>query len=307
MRGIDVYQGEGKYGKYPLKAISQKAFDESDFVIVKATQGVSYGHEDFFTKTMDAAIKEKKLVGCYHYAGGHDPEEEAKFFLKRVKKYIGKAILCLDWESMQNSAWGSKSWCKKFLSYVKKTTGITCLLYTGLDGIHQNSDIANDYPLWFAGYPNPKYSGWTVPKFHYKISPWKDWTIWQFTSSGEKVDRNTCKLTKAEWISLASGKKVEKKEDPKKERKGYTGKFPSLPPRGYFKFGDGYLQYRGFNTQVKRVQNLVNWIAGTNLDPDGDYGQKTEDAVRDAQGILGIKQDGLFGKDTLAKARLYKK
>lgn len=92
-----------------------------------------------------------------------------------------------------------------------------------------------------------------------------------------------------------------------KPTKAYTGKFPSLPPRGYYKYGDGYLQYRGFNTQVKRVQNLVNWIAGTNLDPDGDYGQKTEDAVRDAQGILGIKQDGLFGKDTLAKARNHMK
>ena len=26
---------------------------------------------------------------------------------------------------------------------------------------------------------------------------------------------------------------------------GYAGKFPSLPPRGYYKWGDGYLQYRG--------------------------------------------------------------
>lgn len=487
MLGIDVYQGDGKRGKYPLKQVPMKAFSESDFVIVKATQGISYGHEDFFEKTMQAAIKAKKLVGCYHYAAGNDPVDEAKFFLKRVKKYIGKAVLALDWERIQNKAWGDKTWCKKFLSYVKKETGISCLLYTGIDGIKQNAGIANQYPLWFAGYPNPSYSGWKVPAFKYNVSPWKSFLIWQYTSSGEKVDRNTTSMTREAWMDLASvkmnistktesdvrksvinaiskykgikecgethkylinvfnnsglckrykmttkdawcamtvsdafiltslagkpgsgalfqcvecscnkmidlgkkqgiwtekddyvpkigdvifydwqdpgsgdnkgtpdhvglvascdgktitvlegnyknsigertikvnGKNIrgficpkyklysseDKPEEKKKpEGKLYSGKFPSLPPRGFFQFGDGYLQYRPWATQIRRLQKLVNWIAGTNIKIDGDYGKATIDAVKKAQKLLGVKEDGLFGATTLAKARSYKK
>lgn len=68
MRGIDVYHNEGKNHSYPLKTVPQKAFNESDFVIVKATQGTSYGYESFFTETIDAAKKENKLIGAYHYA-----------------------------------------------------------------------------------------------------------------------------------------------------------------------------------------------------------------------------------------------
>ena len=45
MKGIDIYHNEGKNHSYPLKTIPQKAFNESDFVIVKATQGTSYKHE----------------------------------------------------------------------------------------------------------------------------------------------------------------------------------------------------------------------------------------------------------------------
>lgn len=90
-------------------------------------------------------------------------------------------------------------------------------------------------------------------------------------------------------------------------KKGYAGKFPCLPPRGYYKWGDGYLQLRGYNTQVKRVQKLVMWITGTKLTVDGDYGNRTIEAVKKAQGILKVKRDGHFGPDTLAKARVYKK
>ena len=97
LKGIDVYHGEGRNDHYPLKSIPQKAFNDSDFVIVKASEGTSYGYQDFFKETMTAAIKAGKLIGCYHYASGADPVKEADYFLKVVKDYIGKAILCLDW------------------------------------------------------------------------------------------------------------------------------------------------------------------------------------------------------------------
>lgn len=492
MKGIDIFHGEGKNGEYPLKTIPQKAFNDSDFVIVKATQGISYGHRSFLVGAISAAIKADKLIGVYHYAAGNDPIKEADYFLQVVKAYIGKAILCLDWERGQNKAWGSKTWCERFINRVKSKTGVTCVLYTGLDGIKQNAQLANKVPLWFAGYPNPNYSGWTIPKFKYNVSPWKSWTVWQFTSSGENVDRNTTLLTKKTWKELASGKiqtktetdvrksvvnsiskfkgikegslahkrlidifndsglctryrmtaddawcamtvsdafiitalagrpgsgalfqcvecscaemiklakkqgiwqekdsyvpkvgdvifydwqdsgkgdntgrpdhvglvascdgknikvlegnyknsvgyreikvngksirgyicpkyglyasgdksTAEKDKEPQtkpQEARGYSGKFPELPARGYFKKGDGYLQLIGLETEVKRLQKLVNWITGSNLKVDGAYGDKTIAAVKKAQKILGVKEDGLFGKETLKKAKEYKK
>lgn len=495
LKGIDVYHGEGRNDHYPLKSIPQKAFDDSDFVIVKASEGTSYGYQDFFKETMTAAIKAGKLIGCYHYASGADPVKEADYFLKVAKDYIGKAILCLDWEHYKNKAWGDKKWCSKFIDRVKNKTGITCVLYTGTDGIKQNASLANKVPLWFAGYPNPNYNGWVLPKFKYNLSPWTDYAIWQFTSSGEQVDRNTTRMTKEAWKTLAKGTGIPKKiitdadvrktvvsslekykgakEGSKKhkelikifndsklcsrykmtekdawcamtfsdafimtklagkpgsgslfqcvecscskmielakkqgiwieddnhvpkygdgivydwqdsgkgdnkgtpdhvglvtscdgkiitvlegnyknavgERKikvgakgirgficpdyglyslddktsgeknkpsqnasqkatGYKGEFPTLPPRGYYKLGDGDSVYVKYKPRIKKVEKLVEWITGKKIGIDGVYGKETEQAVKDAQKILKVKQDGLFGKITLEAAKKYKK
>ena len=495
MKGIDIYHGESKSGGTALKPVPQKAYDEADFVIVKATQGTSYKYTSFFGKMAKKVLADKKLLGAYHYAEGGDPVKEADYFLAIVKDYIGKALLCLDWESMQNKAWGSKTWCTKFINRVKEKTGVTCVLYTGTDGIKHNTALANKVPLWFAGYPKPMSVSWTVPRFKYSVAPWKDWAIWQYTSSNEVIDRNITDWTSADWKKQASAKKTETKAtgmteaelrnlvvntaamligvkegsaehkmiidkfnasglctrykmttldawcatfvsfifivtklagknnlfpcvecscakmvdlakkygiwnendayipkpgdiilyhwrdsgkgddkgtpnhvgvvqyvkdsyiyviegnyqdavgirkiavngrfirgficpkygdyaskdkstastqkkaqtDAQEARKPYPYKYPALPPRGYFKFGDGYLQYRGFATQVRRVQKLVSWITGIALTEDGAYGQKTEDTVKKAQKVLGIKPDGLFGSDTLAKARAYTK
>ena len=87
MKGIDIFHGEGKNGEYPLNTIPQKAFNDSDFVIVKATQGISYGHRSFMVGAISAAIKADKLIGVYHYAAGNDPVKEADYFLQVVKGF----------------------------------------------------------------------------------------------------------------------------------------------------------------------------------------------------------------------------
>lgn len=90
-------------------------------------------------------------------------------------------------------------------------------------------------------------------------------------------------------------------------KKGYTGKFPVLPSRGYFKRGDGIAALTGSKTQIKRVQRLVNWITSGSLSVDGQYGPKTEEAVKKAQKILKVTVDGEFGPKTLAAAKKYKR
>ena len=83
-------------------------------------------------------------------------------------------------------------------------------------------------------------------------------------------------------------------------KKCYTGTFPKLPARGYFKLNDTGLQ-------VKYLQKYLNWYGKYNLDVDGDFGKNTLSAVMDFQKRTGLAVDGLFGKNSLAKAKQVKK
>lgn len=202
MKGIDIFHGDSINETSTLKSVPEKAYKESDFVIVKATQGVSYKYTPFFHTMIKRVLNDGKLAGAYHYAAGNDAVKEADYFLEVVKPYLGKIVLCLDWEGNQNKAFGSKTWCKKFIDRVKAKTGILCMLYTGTDGCKQNKDLAGKVPLWFAGYPKPMKTGWTLPTWKYDLGVWKYCDIWQYTSTNEKCDRNTTEMTKKEWNSM---------------------------------------------------------------------------------------------------------
>lgn len=92
-------------------------------------------------------------------------------------------------------------------------------------------------------------------------------------------------------------------------KKCYSGVFPTLPSRGYYKVGDGYKTLTGSSTavQIKRVQQFLNWAVNAGLTVDGDYGAKSSAACIKFQKAVGIEADGKFGKNTLAKAKSYKK
>ena len=83
-------------------------------------------------------------------------------------------------------------------------------------------------------------------------------------------------------------------------KKAYTGTFPTLPKRGYFKKGDT-------GTQVKYLQKFLNWYGDYGLSVDGDFGAKTDVAVEKFQKATGLTVDGLFGSKCLAKAKTVKK
>ena len=306
MKGIDISHWNG----WPFDAATADGYKDADFVVVKATQGVSYSYITYFAKAMAKANSDKKLLGAYHYASGGNPEAEADYFISVVKPYIGTAVLALDWEAGGNRAWGSKTWARKFVDRVHKKTGVWCMIYTGVEGVKHCANCATDCRLWFAGYPDNRKS-WDVPAWpaRYKIAPWSHWSIWQYTSGNGTLDRNISGIAAGPWKKLASPQPAEtpKPKPTGPTKKSYSGTFPSLPERGYYKFGDGWKTLSNHKTQIKRVQKLVNWIADDKLTVDGLYGAYTELGVKAAQKMLGVEADGKFGKNTLAAARLYKK
>ena len=87
----------------------------------------------------------------------------------------------------------------------------------------------------------------------------------------------------------------------------WTGRYPSLPSRGYYQKGDGYSKYTNKKEDIKLIQSYLNWAIGSGLDVDGEYGDKTTNAVKTFQQKVGIDVDGKYGKDTLAAAKCFTK
>lgn len=112
-------------------------------------------------------------------------------------------------------------------------------------------------------------------------------------------------------VVLNNGAKVKTSDSNKssaKAKKSYSGSFPKLPPRGYFKTGDGNKVLTEYKDQIKKIQVFLNWVNdNAKLVVDGAYGAKTTAAVKAFQEKVGITADGQFGKNTLAKARTFKK
>ena len=98
MNGIDIsaWQGDNNI------SLANVPFD---FCIIKATEGTDYTNR-YLDSHAKAVQGKKKLLGVYHYANGGDYKAEADHFLTTVKKYIGKAVLVLDWESRNNPQFG---------------------------------------------------------------------------------------------------------------------------------------------------------------------------------------------------------
>lgn len=199
MNGIDIsaWQGDKNIdlAKVPY-----------DFCIVKATEGTNYKNR-YFASHCDKVLNRKKLLGVYHYANGGDSQKEADYFLAYCKKYIGKAILILDWEAKNNPQFGKNDleWCLKWCNYVYQKTGIKPLIYiqkSAMDAVKKAG-----YGLWVAQYPDYVETG-------YQEHPWNEGKynclIRQYTSVGKlsgyngNLDLNKAYISAASWHKLAT-------------------------------------------------------------------------------------------------------
>lgn len=70
--------------------------------------------------------------------------------------------------------------------------------------------------------------------------------------------------------------------------------------RNYIKMGDS-------GSEVKKLQQFLNWAMDSKLVVDGDFGAKTDTAVRAFQTKCKITVDGLFGTGSLTAAKAFDK
>lgn len=175
-----------------------KDLSGTDFVIIKATQGTYYTH-DAYRDQANAALASGKLIGFYHFAdGSNGADAEASFFVDAIKDYIGRAILCLDWENSydkdKNLATDAlsqgPSYAKEFLDRVYALTGVRGLIYMSkaVANEYDWSSVSPDYKLWVAQYGNnsefhdyqTEDEIWTDSK---GFGSWDSPTIFQYSSN----------------------------------------------------------------------------------------------------------------------------
>nr|DAM75925.1 MAG TPA: hypothetical protein [Caudoviricetes sp.] len=181
-----------------------------DFAVVKATQGVGYTNPAMTSQTQCVQSKGKSL-GFYHYAGGGDATREADHFVNTIRPphtHIGRAVLVLDWESYQNTAWGNGNWIRAFTDRVHARTGVWPLVYVSAAFIHQiPADVRAKCGLWVAQYASNAMTGWQVRPWNYGRY---GEAMRQYTSNGRingytgPLDLNYFRGTREQWNKYAN-------------------------------------------------------------------------------------------------------
>ena len=132
----------------------------TDFVIVKATESTDYINQ-YFDQWAADTIKTGKKLGCYHFARPGDAIKQADYFLAKVKKYWGKAIMFLDWE--ENAVPLGPNWAKTWCDRVYKKTGTKPMIYMSksvCNSYNWSACVKDGYGLWVAQYPDYDETGY---------------------------------------------------------------------------------------------------------------------------------------------------
>lgn len=199
MNGIDIasYQAGIDLTKVPC-----------DFAIIKATEGTGYVNP-YCNAQWDSATAGGKLKGLYHYVKGGNATGEANYFIDNIANYVGKAILCIDWESGGNSAWGDMDYLKTLCQQVINRTNVKPLIYVQASEYTPVAAVAKalDCGLWIAQYANMNTTG-------YQSSPWNEGAytcaIRQYSSCGRldgwsgNLDLDIAYMDKNAWNKYAA-------------------------------------------------------------------------------------------------------
>lgn len=184
----------------------------SDFVIIKATEGLDYVNGDCDRAYQQAKAAGKKL-GVYHFADGNSSgTAEADYFVDNIAGYIGEAVLVLDWET--HAVTRGPGYAKEFLDRVQARTGIKPMIYMSGSVVNEwdwSAVVAGDYGLWVAYYSKDSCDGYWPDAPMYPISDWSGAAMLQYTSGGylpgwgDRLDLNVFYGDHAAWDAYAGG------------------------------------------------------------------------------------------------------
>lgn len=287
-KAVDISYWQGKVSISDFKKVKASGINYIIFRTSYTSQNsFSLNKDSVFDNNIKNAISAGiKNIGVYHYSQAisvSEAQEEAKYCLKIIepyKQYIN--IGCFfDWEfggrlnSSRAKSLGKTictNMCNAWASKVK-AQGYDYGTYASLSVFNNYLNTKNiDGKIWVAQYNSTcLYKG--------------DKYMWQYTSSG-RVNGLSGRIN-MNYVYDVNGEL-------------YTGIYPNLPTRRYFKRGDK-------GAQVKYLQKLLNWYGGYKLVVDGIIGSKTIIAVEKFQKAEGLDVDGLFGKQCLARAKVVKK
>ena len=181
---------------------------DADLAVVKVTQATGYVNPSWRAQAQ-GAVDTGKALGLYHYAGGYNATAEADWFLAQIGDYVGRAVLVLDWESNQNSAWGNGGWVLQFVQRIHDRTRVWPLVYVQASAIGQiPQQVWDKCGLWVAQYANMLPTG-------YQSNPWNygayGEAMRQYSSTGRlpgysgNLDLNVFRGDRAAWNAYAKG------------------------------------------------------------------------------------------------------
>lgn len=151
---ISGWQGDVNYDLY---------VHHTNFLIIKATEGVGYTDKKFLRNQSEARRKGIPL-GYYHFARPdlkNQPEAEADYFLKVVGQLREGEMLCLDYEPVSNP-FPVVLWCQVFLTRVFNKTGVRPLIYLNKSQVRTfdwSPVVAGNFALWLASYDGEPFTG----------------------------------------------------------------------------------------------------------------------------------------------------
>lgn len=299
LNGIDIasYQAGLDFSKVPC-----------DFAIIKATQGTGYTNPDC-VRAVEQAMSLGKGVGVYHYISGGNAVAEADFFINSILNWIGKVMICLDWELDQNSAWGDESYLEQVINQVIARTGVPPMIYAPASRYNEVAPVANrnNCGLWIAQYADMNPTG-------YQNTPWNEGAytcaIRQYSSSGRLNG----------WNGDLDLDKFYGSLDDFRKYYGSSSSAPSKPstsgPSGTTlqlatwtmegQYGNGADRKKNLGSRYDEVQNFINHIASADVNTlvNEVYAGMYGDGLT-RQTVLGSRYDEVQGAINANSAQYY--
>ncbi|MGE8691825.1 GH25 family lysozyme [Bifidobacterium bifidum] len=238
---------------------------KADFAVVKVTQNTGFVNTVWRAQAQGALDTGKKL-GLYHYAGGNNPTAEANHFINHARSYVGRAVLVLDWESYQNSAWGNGNWVREFIQRIHTLTGVWPMVYVQASAIWQIPSDVRQVRIVGAQYASNAATGW-------QTRPWKygayGEAMRQYTSNGRlpgyngPLDLNVFRSEAWQWDKYASPNGAAKPSQPTPQPQVDTIDWNALADKAIRgDFGNSEARKAALGDKYAKVQSIVNQRLG---------------------------------------------